>query len=59
MILLHCPLQEWEPLCELPLDPNNAAMEEADPDRGLDVVLTWRGDGKFVASSHRLPAKPG
>lgn len=51
-------LQDWEPRAEVLLDPALGDGEEgAGPGcdgRWSDVALTWRGDGKFLATSHRV-----
>jgi hypothetical protein len=48
-------LQEWELLGELTIGhvPEGASPSDAEA-WFSDVQLTWRGDGKFLATSHRI-----
>lgn len=46
-------LQEWEPLAEVQLDPQAGDDWIATvPDPAAAVVMNWRGDGKYLATSH-------
>ncbi len=44
-------MQDWEPQAEVSLDPPSSGTVE---ERWTDVCVTWRGDGKYLATSHRV-----